>query len=64
MKANGSKSYLSYLNKLEDQHNNTCHQFINKKAIDADYSALTEKIETDPKAPTFKVNDRIRLTKY
>ena len=35
-----------------------------KKAINADYSALTEKIETNPTAPKFKVNDRVRITKY
>ena len=25
---------------------------------------MTEKIETNPKAPKFKVNDRFRTTKY
>ena len=25
---------------------------------------MTEKVETDPKAPKFKVNDRVRITKY
>ena len=37
---------------------------VNKKRINADYSALTEKIETNLKAPEFKVNDRVRITKY
>ena len=64
MTAYDSKSYLSYLNKLVDQYNNTYHHSINKKPINADYSALTEKIETNPKAPKFKVNDRVRITKY
>ena len=31
MTANDSKSYLSYLNKLVDQYNNTYHHSINKK---------------------------------
>ena len=44
MTANDSKSYLPYLNKLVDQYNNTYHHSINKKPINADYSALTEKI--------------------
>ena len=44
MKANDSKSYLSYLNKLVDQYNNTYHHSINKKPIHADYSALTKKL--------------------
>ena len=64
MTTNDSKSYLSYLNKLVDQCNNTYHHSINKKTINADYSALTEKIETNPKAPKFKVNDRVTVTKY
>ena len=64
MTANDSKSYLSYLNKLVDQYNNAYHPSINKKPINADYSALTEKLETNPKTPKFKVNDRVRITKY
>ena len=51
------------MNKLVDQYNNIYHHSINKKAINADFSALTEKIETNPKAPKFKVNDRVRITK-
>ena len=33
-------------------------------AVDADYSALTGKIESSHKAPKFKVGDRVRITKY
>ena len=50
------------MNKSVDQYNNTYHHSINKKPIDADYSALTEKIETNPKGPKFKVNDRVKTT--
>ena len=64
MTANDNKSYLPYLNKLVDHYNNTYHHSINKNPINADYSALNEKIETNPKAPKFKVNDRVRITKY
>ena len=64
MATNDSKSYLSYLNKFVNQYNNTYHHSINKKSINADYSALTENIETNPKAPKFKVTDRVRITKY
>ena len=32
--------------------------------MNAHYSALTKKIETNPKAPKFKVNATVRLTKY
>ena len=52
------------MNKLVDQYNNTYHHSINKKPINADYSTLTEKIETNPKAPKFKVDDRVTITRY
>ena len=58
MTANDSKSCLSYLNKIVDQCNT------NEKPINADCSALTEKIETNSKVPKFKVNDRVRVNKY
>ena len=48
MTTNDNKSYLGYLSKLGDEYNNTYHQAIGKKPIDADYSALTEEIETNP----------------
>ena len=63
MTANGSRSCLPYLNKLVDQCNNTYHSII-KRPINAVYSALTAKIETNHKTPKFKVNDRVRITKY
>ena len=43
------------MNKLVDQYNKAYYHSINKKPINADYSALTEKIETNSKAPKFKV---------
>ena len=62
--ANDSKTYLSYLNKMIDQYNNTYHHSINKRPINADYSALTEPNETNSKVPKFKVNDEVRIAKY
>ena len=59
---NDSKSYLPYFNKLSEQYDNTYHNSINKKPINADYLTLAEKIETNPKAPKFKV--RVRFGKY
>ena len=56
MKTNDNKFYLSYLNKLVDQYKNTYHHYINKKPINADYSALTEKIETNLKLNEIKLN--------
>ena len=35
-----------------------------KKPIDADYSVLTEEIETNPKARKFKVGERVRTTEH
>ena len=58
MTANDSKSYLHYLNKVVDKYKNTYHSSIGKKPIVADYSALTEGIETTPKTPKFKVSDK------
>ena len=57
MTASDSKSYLSFPNRLGDQYNNTYHRSIGKKPPDADYSALTEVVDTNPKAPKFKVGD-------
>ena len=59
-----SKSYLSSLNKSVGQYHNTYHHSIGKNPINADYSTLTEKVETNLKAPKFKVNDKVRITKY
>ena len=64
MTANNSKSYLSYFNKVVHEYNDTYHHYINKKPINIDYSVLTKKIETNPEAPKFKVNDRVRIIKY
>ena len=44
MTVNDSTSYLSYLNKIVVHYNNTYHQSINKNPVNADYSALTEKM--------------------
>ena len=59
-----SKSYLSYMNKLVHQCNNTYHHSINEEAINADYSAFTKKIGMNHKASKFEVKDEVRITKY
>ena len=64
MTANDNKPYHGYLNKLADEYNNTYRCSISKRSIDADYSVLCEEIETNPKAPKFKVDDEVRITKY
>ena len=63
MTANGSKSYLPYLNKLVDQYNNTYYYSNSKNPINSDYSALTEKIQIKIKVPKFKVHGRVRINK-
>ena len=52
------------MKKLVDQCNNTYHHSITKRSINADYSAVTEKIQTNLKATKFTLNDRIRTTKF
>ena len=47
MTANNSTSCLRHLNKLVDKYNNSYHSCFGKKSIYADYSALTEEIETN-----------------
>ena len=64
MTASDINFYLSYLNKIVDQYHNTYNHSLGKNPINADYSALTEKLETNPNASKFKVNDRVRITKY
>ena len=51
MTENDSKSFLGNLNKLVHKYNNTYHRSIGKKAVDANYSALAEEIESSHKAP-------------
>ena len=57
------KSYISYLNKLLDQYNNTFNRSIGKKPIIADYSALTEKLRQILKLLILKLMI-VRVTKY
>ena len=54
MTANDSKSFLSYLNKLVGQYNNTYHHSINKNPINAGNSDLTEKINMNLKTTKCK----------
>ena len=49
---------------MDNTYNNTDYHSNNTKSINADYSALTEKIKTNPKVPEFKVNERLTITKY
>ena len=62
--ANDTKSYLSYLNRLVDDYSFSYHRSVNKKAIDADYSAFPEEFESSHKVPKFKVADKVGITKY
>ena len=61
MRANYSKSYFPYLNNLVDQYNNTYHHSITKNPINADCSVLTEKNETNSKAPNLKKNKSLTI---
>ena len=48
---------------MVDQDNNSYHRSIGKRPIDADYSDMTEKLESSHKAPQFKVGDRVKISK-
>ena len=48
-----------YLNRLVDQYHNTYHRSIGIKPVDADYSDLTEEIESSYQAHKFKVGNRV-----
>ena len=63
MTDNNNKYCLGYLSQTGNKNNNTCHRFIGKNPIDVDNSALIEETEMNPKAPKFKVGDRVRITK-
>ena len=54
MTANDTESYLGCLNKSVNKYYNTYHHPLGKNPIHAAYSALTEEIELNHKAPEFK----------
>ena len=64
MTANDSKSYFTYLNKWVDEYNNSYHHSVDKKPTNVNYSALSENIKSNPKAPKLELNDTVRITKY
>ena len=47
-----------------NEYKNSYNHSFNKKSAYADYSALTEKIEKNSKAPKVKVKDGVRATNY
>ena len=57
------KCYLPYLKKVVDQSNNLYHHSISRKPIDADYSALIENIQTNPKPPKFMIESKLLTVK-
>ena len=50
------------MNELVYEYTNT--NTLGKKPVDAEYSALSGKIETNHKAPKFKVGVRVTITIY
>ena len=50
------------MKKLASEYNNTYMHSIGKISINAEYSALTEKIGTNPKALKFKLGDKAKMT--
>ena len=64
MTDNHCKSYLSCLNMLVEQYNETSHGSIGKKPIDANCSTLTEETKTNSKSLIFKVGVRFSTAKH
>ena len=64
MKANVSKLYLPYLNKLVEKYNNAYHDSINKNLIMVIILLWLKKMKQIIKLLQFKVNDRVRITTY
>ena len=60
MAVNDKKFHLGYLNKLVNKFNNTYQRSVAK---DFDYFALNEEIETNLRAPKYRVGVRIWITK-
>ena len=54
MTANDRKSYVGYWTKLVNDYNNSYHRCIGRTLFDADYSALTEKTESNHEAHKVK----------
>ena len=52
------------MNKIADEYNNNYHHSIGRELIGADYSLLTEEIESIHIAPKFKIGDKVRIIKY
>ena len=61
MTANNEHFYLSYLKKVVSEYNHNYQDSIGKKPVDAHYSALSEKIETNLKSPRFKFGVRVKI---
>ena len=50
---------------MVNEYNNLITILLTKSLYaDADYSHLTKEIESSPKAPKFKVGERIKISKY
>ena len=47
-----------------NEYKNSYNHSFNKNSTNADYSALTGKIEKNSKAPKVKVKDGVRATNY
>ena len=61
MTANNEHFYLSKKKKVVSEYNHNYQDSIGKKPVDAHYSALSEKIETNLKSPRFKFGVRVKI---
>ena len=57
--------YIDKLDDIVDEYNSTYHTTIEKKPIDVkDNTYINTGKETNDKDPKFKVDDRVRISKY
>ena len=59
-----NQSYLGYFSELVYEYNNAYYRSIGKETIHVDYSAFSEEFKPSHKARKFKVDGRVRVTKY
>ena len=55
--------FILSMNKLVDEYNDSYNHSIGKNPCDTEYSALTEELGMNSKAPNLKVGDTVWITK-
>ena len=65
MTAISKNVYITKLDEIVNEYNNTCHRIIKMKPVDVKNNTYIDfKKEVDDKDPEFKVIDHVRISKY